>query len=100
MSPNDEQRPDEFPADLKPIEAALAGLSPAAVRLDRDRLMYMAGAAAAEAAAQRTGPAASNRLFKTWIWPLSTAVLLLVSFGLGAMLAFREPGERVVYVEQ
>src|SRR4051794_34172917 len=95
---------NDFPADLKPIEAALAGLMPAAARVDRDRLMYLAGAAAATAATQTAGPSDRSsvriRSLRKMIWPLSTAALLIVSIGFGSMVAFREPAERLVYVER
>jgi hypothetical protein len=68
------------------LEAALAGLQPAAA-LDRDRLMFAAG----QAAAMPRG---------RWFWPASSAALLLVSLGLGTALAMRPaPTEtvRIVY---
>ena len=116
MSSDESIRPDDFPADLKPLEAALGSLLPAASRTDRDRLMFLAGAASVnETTATVAGNNASlagvgddagglrrrwqQRFFGTF-WPLATAVLLLISIGLGALLAFRQPGERVVYVER
>ena len=56
MSANDEYRPDDFPSELKPFEASLGSLVPAASRVDRDRLMYLAGAASATDAAARDKP--------------------------------------------
>jgi hypothetical protein len=73
-------------AELTPFEAAFASLTPAAGPIDRDRLMFRAGQAAA-----RPG----------WLWPAAAAALALVAAGLGAALAVRRPApavERVVYV--
>jgi hypothetical protein len=115
--PFDESIPaDDFESDLKPLEAALGSLMPTASRIDRDRLMFLAGAASIDATASaETGENISAakagddcaRLPRHWqhrffaaFWPLATAVLLLISIGLGALLAFRQPGERVVYVER
>lgn len=94
---------NDFPADLKPLEAALSGLAPSAPRVDRDRLMYLAGAAAHESATSGmiSDGSLSRRLSKNrFIWPLSTAALLLVSAVLGALVAFRQPAERIVYVDR
>ena len=115
--PFDESIPaDGFESDLKPLEAALGSLAPAASRIDRDRLMFLAGAASIDAtssavtgeilSAAKAGddcarlPRHWQRRFFATFWPLATAVLLLISIGLGAVLAFRQPGERVVYVER
>jgi hypothetical protein len=69
-----------------PLEAALAGLQPAAA-FDRDRLMFAAGQAAAT---PRHG----------WLWPSATAALVFLSLGLATALATR-PGPtetvRIVY---
>lgn len=62
--------PDE---NLSDFERALADLSPAEARLDRDRLMFDAG----RAAGQRAAP---------WLWPLATAAMALVSLSLGVLL--------------
>jgi hypothetical protein len=44
----DEQSSEEFqlPAELAALEKQLAGFTPAAARVDRDRLMFAAGRAA------------------------------------------------------
>jgi hypothetical protein len=70
--------------DLRAIESALGGLIPAASRLDRDRLMFEAGALAR--------PAGSAR---RWVWPALAAVLALVVVGESLLLA-RRPAPRVV----
>ncbi len=50
--------------ELQAVESALRGLAPVAGRLDRDRLMYRAGASSQLAAARRP-----------WTWPSVAAVL-------------------------
>jgi hypothetical protein len=98
MSTHDEHRPDDFPPDLKAFEAALVGLVPAGSRIDRDRLMYRAGAAAATSATQ-SPPTLFSRL-PAMLWPTATAAMLLVTLGLGALVAMRQPTERIVYVDR
>jgi hypothetical protein len=93
MLPEDDDRSNEFPSELKPFEAALGSLMPAGSRVDRDRLMYLAGAAGATIPL----PAPIPRLHCA-IWPCATAAMALVSLGLGSLLAFRQPQERIVYV--
>jgi hypothetical protein len=107
MSANEDSRPDDFPAELKPFEAALGSLAPAGSRIDRDRLMYLAGAASATyavSAAAAVGAAAQepNRRSRSRsvFWPCAAAAMLLVSLGLGALVALRGPAERVVYVDR
>ena len=89
---------DDFSPDLKAFEAALGGLVPADSRLNRDRLMYLAGAAAA-APATRHRAMRFHRL-PALLWPAATAALFLIAAGLGAIVAFREPQVRVVYVDR
>ncbi|HEY2149047.1 MAG TPA: hypothetical protein VGH32_13995, partial [Pirellulales bacterium] len=98
--PFDESIPaDDFGSDLKPLEAALGSLAPAASRIARDRLMFLAGAASIDAtgsavtgeilSAAKAGddcarlPQHWQRTFLATFWPLVTAVLLLISIGLG-----------------
>jgi hypothetical protein len=94
MSDDNDPRPDDFSTDLKPIEAALGALVPAS-RIDRDRLMYLAGAASA-VALERNPRIGVHRMF----WPLAAAAMFLVSLGLGALITFREPADRIVYVDR
>jgi hypothetical protein len=67
---------EELPAELKAVERVLRRLQPSADRLDRDRLMYLSGRASVP----------SQRNTRRWMWPISTAALLLVSLTLGGML--------------
>ena len=63
------------PSDLKALEAALGRLAPREPRLDRDRLLYLAGQASTRAAPMRN-----------WLWPLATAASLALSATLGLQL--------------
>jgi hypothetical protein len=84
---------EKLPAELKAVEHALRRLQPSADRLDRDRLMYLSGRASM--------PSQRNAL--QWMWPLSTAALLLVSLTLGGMLLSsagnRQPNQNIVATE-
>lgn len=74
-----------MPEDLTPLEAALAGVSPAPPRLDRDALMYVAGRASVR---------------RPRLWPAIAAGFALLSMGLGVRLATVEPRvvERTIFV--
>jgi hypothetical protein len=98
MSVHEDNRPDDFPPDLKAFEAALSGLIPAASRLDRDRLMYQAGAASAAPATNH--PAIRTSRHPMMLWPAATAALLVVALGLGTLVALRRPEDRIVYVDR
>jgi hypothetical protein len=84
---------EELPAELKAVERALRRLQPSADRLDRDRLMYLSGRASM--------PSQRNAL--QWLWPLSTAALLLVSLTLGGVLLSsagdRQPNQNMIATE-
>ncbi|HKD35429.1 MAG TPA: hypothetical protein VKB78_01475 [Pirellulales bacterium] len=105
MSSDESIEPHDFQADLKPLEAALGSLVPATSRIDRDRLMYLSGAASADATVSTTKttiPSARSWRGRTLraFWPLAAAAMLIVSIGLGTIVAFWEPRERVVYIER
>jgi hypothetical protein len=68
MSNDQGPLPEKFSDDLKPFEAILGSLWPVASRIDRDRLMYEAGAAAVSIPA--TAP--KHRL-KQWMWACASA---------------------------
>jgi hypothetical protein len=103
---NDDQLP-ELPHELKSLAADLEALAPASGDLSRDELMYRAGWAACAASAA-DHPArlalAQGKTFQSrglsWLWPMSTAGLLLVSATLGVALATRTPDVQVVYIER
>lgn len=78
-------------ASLESFAASLAALSPHA-RLDRDRLMYLAGQASVEPASRRP---------RRWAWPAAFSAMTAVAACLLALLASRpEPKviERIVRV--
>lgn len=85
---------------LAALEASLASLRPKPSAIDRDRLIYRAGQAAAgnrERSARRSSAAGP------WHWQLATALSLLVAVIFGGMLLSRNGPrvvERVVYVEK
>ena len=74
--------------ELKTVESALGALKPSPSRIDRDRVMFLAGQAAAR-----------RRTAGQWAWVAVAAGLGLVSLVEAGMLARRpEVVERVVYV--
>jgi hypothetical protein len=70
--------------ELNDVESSLRGLTPNPSALDRDRLMFQAGALS------RSGTRHPH-----WIWPSAAAVLSLVVVGESILLASR-PATRVV----
>jgi hypothetical protein len=76
----------QIPSDpeLRAIESALGGFIPVPSRLDRDKLMFQAGAASARSAARRR-----------WVWPSIAATLTAALVFESLALAVR-PGPRVV----
>jgi hypothetical protein len=86
----------DTPQELKTLESALGSLPPAALRLDRDRLMYLAG----QASGQPQVPAAGGP-GRSWFWPTATAAMGAVAAAL-LLLVLNSPGpqviERVVYI--
>jgi hypothetical protein len=86
---------EELPEDLNAVENALRQLTPSLGQLNRDRLMYSAGQASVTASSL----AAHAPKFSGLVWPLSTAVLLLICFTLGGMLIFdKQSAQRVQIV--
>ena len=70
--------------ELNDIESALGGLVPVPSRLDRDALMFQAGAASARSAARGR-----------WIWPSIAATLAVGLISESVVMAVR-PGPRVI----
>ena len=80
---------EQLNRELAAVEATLSSLSPAEAHLDRDQLMYTAGAQAAKCRARQ--------LHRYWL--ASAAALLSVSVGLAGLLMTRtEPRvvERII----
>src|SRR5262245_19709974 len=84
------QAGDSLAEDLKSIEAALGGLTPAFSSIDRERLIYAAGRASVKQ---------SSRIAR-FGWPLATATMALISVTFGRLwLAADRDGPRIVYVK-
>jgi hypothetical protein len=85
---------EELPDGLKALETALRGLQPMAMPIDRDRLMYLAGqTSASRSSASQTNsisagaaPARANRF--RFVWPLATAVSIVVSLVLAGRVHY------------
>ena len=73
--------------ELTMIEEALGRLVPARSRLDRDRLMFQAGALSVQSPGRHR-----------WVWPSIAAVLALLAMSESIILAVR-PDARVVLVQ-
>lgn len=93
----------EIPDDLKHVEQSLAAMSPRPPQVDRDRLMFLAGAAAAG----NQGPGASGQTplmvaqRSSWLWPAATAALGATSLALAVALVVRTSAPpQIVYVDR
>jgi hypothetical protein len=89
----DEQKPDEYrlKPELTALERQLRDLMPTAPRVDRDRLMFAAGQAAAE------GPSiVSLQISRTrrWFWPATAAAMTAASVLLATMLIWQIQADR------
>jgi hypothetical protein len=109
MHMNSDRYPD-LPSDLKAFEAQLAALSPAC-GLSRDELMYRAGWEACASVATPLSPRlrrgvlgarrnARDKHIRQWLWPATTAALVVLSVTLGFVVALRKPATEVVYIER
>jgi hypothetical protein len=88
---HEDDRPDDDPLseEDQATESLLKDFVPASSGIDRDRLMYLAGRAAAFAEA---GPRPSHRsraAGNAWIWPAATAVMSATSLALAIALVIR-----------
>jgi hypothetical protein len=84
MDTDHSQGDREHQIDLTELEHRLAAWRPAAGALDRDRMLYDAGRAAALAGVQARS------------WRLATAALALLTIGLGGLLAREQSQRRVL----
>lgn len=98
---NDRDNTDEVAS----VESALVQFSPRAANVDRDRLMFLAGAA--EARVQGSGLRSHgsgvqpSRLRSPLAWPAATAALAATSLALAVALVVRpEPPVRIVYQDR
>lgn len=88
---------------LRAFEAGLAALRPQPAGLDRDRLMFLAGQAAAGAADLAPTVVVSRPQPVGWRWPCATVVSLLVAVAASSYAWFRggpQTVDRPVYVER
>jgi len=88
-------RPD-VPPELKATEAKLAMLIPRDDRLQRDRLIFLAGQASVRGGVDR-----QKKHLARWVWPTSLAAMTTVAAALLVMLLARPESpvvERIVYV--
>jgi hypothetical protein len=101
----------EFPSrksadDLTQFEQTLASLTPVPPQVDRDRLMFLAGAASAGEETQKTGGRGQMGPVVTagrsaWLWPAATAALGATSLALAIALVARSAAPtQIVYVER
>ena len=90
------QEPDEFalPAELAAVEKQLANLTPAAPRVDRDRLMFAAGQASAIAGGSPS--VARPQPPTVWLWPATTALMTAATILLATMLVWQRQSAGVV----
>jgi hypothetical protein len=81
-----EQEPNEFPlpAELAALEQRLAAFTPAAVRVDRDRLMFAAGRVAAVVGGSPS--VVRPQPHTAWYWPAATVLMTAASILLAVML--------------
>jgi hypothetical protein len=85
-----------LPAELAAFERQLVALAPATPRVDRDRLMFDAGAATVEGARSRESGVGNTVDLRTpWFWPAATGAMTAATLVLSAMLHWpREGAER------
>jgi hypothetical protein len=109
----DEREPEriELSAELAALERQLTAMNPAAPRIDRDRLMFEAGRAAALAGSEPSpNPslqgrgatlAASLRVAgaRNWFWPAATAAMTAATVVLATMLVWQRHSWQVASVK-
>lgn len=101
---------NEFESNLEPsersaLEQSLAALRPSPPGIDRDRLMFLAGAASArsqESGVRGQEPVNPKSQFRNpksiWLWPAATTCLAATSLALALALLLRpDPPARIVY---
>ncbi len=94
----EENPQDKDVHDLSELEAALAALVPRADRLNRDRLMFLAGQASAQPKIDWPPVQAQPNVLRpwaNWAWPAAFAAMTGVAASLLLALAIR-PGPQIV----
>ena len=96
----DEREPaePEMTPDLKAIEGRLARLVPSGARVDRDRLMYEAGKAAAQP--NRPGYLAKPSWLGARVWQVGTGLMTAASLMLATMLVWQQQAFEVAMEKQ
>ena len=84
---NDSEFIRQDPHDLKPVEQTLAAFVPRGPRVDRDRLMFLAGSHSP--AARRLDRSVEMRAKQAWLWPAATAAMTATSLALAVALFLR-----------
>jgi len=113
---HENHQPHELtPAEQAAIEQSLAALVPAPPRVDRDRLMFLAGVASVTSDSRLSAPeprtlnpdapapaeGSGFRVRGSILWPATSAALAATSLALAiALLARPTPTERIVYRDQ
>jgi hypothetical protein len=96
----------ENPDDLKHVEQTLAAMSPRPAQIDRDRLMFLAGAASVQGSGVRVQGLGvrvqgSGRAMAGRAWPAATAALGATSLALViALIVQTNTSPQIVYVER
>lgn len=93
MSNEREPERRELTPELAALEGRLAGLSPVAPRIDRDKLMFDSGRAAA--LPEASGYIAEPSRLGTRFWPAATAMMTAASVLLATMLVWQRDSARV-----
>ncbi len=92
MNPGDDDParrvPGELPSELQSLEARLAALAPRNDRLDRERLVFLAGQASADVANQRPVSLFGLNLPAS-VWPRAFAAMTAIAAALFIMLLTR-----------
>jgi hypothetical protein len=86
---------EDLSDELAAVEAALGSVGPGPSRLDRDRVMFLAGRASL--AEPSEGPTYRSR---RWAWPAAFSAMTAVAATLLTILVAREPQPQVVQVIQ
>ncbi|HEX2475148.1 MAG TPA: hypothetical protein VHK01_10395 [Lacipirellulaceae bacterium] len=93
-----DQRSHELPAELKALEARLAALAPRDDRLDRERLMFLAGRASVEGPIEADNP--SPRVWlKTNAWPAAFTGMTAIAASLLVALVARPVVSEPTFVQ-
>lgn len=99
------EHPNHENAELTSIEQSLAGIAPREPRVDRDRLMFLAGQASGQGSEFRVQGSGATveapRWRKAWLWPATTAALGATSLALAIALGVQSAAPpQIVYVER